>query len=189
FRFVLELRPGFQTVGELPLALASLSPGTYVVSYDGAFAVRQLTPPAPMAALQPMTLQSLRSQQLVVSLANDGLEDIATAQLELWATAPWGEAALALTRTVELPAETRQNVVLQWAPPASGEWRVTPQLRFAEGQIQTYEPVVLAVQDNIKIDPVTIIEFSTIWSSAPLFFWALLSLSAAAGAVFWLYWR
>ena len=46
FRFVLTLRPGFETTGTLDmLDLSSQSPGEYLVTYDGSFSVESLRPP------------------------------------------------------------------------------------------------------------------------------------------------
>ena len=130
FRFVLELAPGFRVQGSDGPDLTTLSPGSYLVTYTGAFTVRPLVParvqlvpgsfqlsvPAPVA-VQPLRIEAI--------LENAGLEDLPSLWVQAYAQQPGSTPSLVAETEVALLAGQPVPVSFVWAPPAPGEWQVS----------------------------------------------------------------
>ena len=130
FRFVLELVPGFRVQGSDGPDLTGLSPGSYLVTYTGAFTVRPLVParvqlvpdsfqlsvPAPVA-VQPLRIEAI--------LENAGLEDLPSLWVQAYVQQPGSTPSLVAETEVALLAGQPVPVSFVWAPPAPGEWQVS----------------------------------------------------------------
>ena len=186
FRFVLTLLPGFQAQGDDLLGVRGLPPGTYAVSYDGAFHVAPLTPPSLSAAVIGAPLTALEPHAVEVRLNNAGLQDVPEATLELWAAQPGSEATMVATQTVSLLSQTPIAVGLPWAPPQAGAWQLTPRLRLPDGTITAFDPVGVAVQPAPAADASALAAVSTWPAHLPL---VALVLTACAGLAALVGWR
>ena len=135
YRFVLELRPGFAVAGTDFLELAGLPPGTYIVTSAGAagpFRVDPATAPLVSVSLVGTTLRELEGGRLRLALLNEGLQDVQEATLEVWAAAGERPGRIA-TQSVTLLSREPTAAVVDWAPPRSGVWALTPVLRLPDG--------------------------------------------------------
>lgn len=186
FRFVLQLHPGFQAQGDDLPGVRGLPPGTYAVSYDGAFHVAPLTPPALSATANSTPLTALEQHAVEVRLNNTGLQDVPEATLELWAAQPGSDATMVATQTVSLLSQTPIAVRLPWAPPQAGAWRLTPRLRLPDGTITAFDPVGMAVQPAPAADASALAAVSTWPAHLPL---VALVLTACAGLAALVTWR
>lgn len=127
FRFVLDLQEGYTVSGDV-LPVHSLEPGAYVVHYEDGFTVRPWTPPAISAEIPLSTFVAGETSAIPVVVRNAGLQDVANATVELWATAPSGESSLVASRTTALEGETDVTLQFVWAPSSPGEWALAPRV-------------------------------------------------------------
>ena len=129
FRFVLDLALGFVlNRGDL-LAVHDLNPGSYVVSYDGDFRIRPLTPlklslslPSFSAAPEPFT--AYVPAQLRYQLTNTGLEDANHVVVTASISADEQDASSTMTQTVRVLAQETTPVYFDWTPTGAGSWSV-----------------------------------------------------------------
>ena len=87
FRFVLDLQPDFSFSGDNVLGTPTLSPGSYLVVYDGHFDVQPLTAPdiqlvLPLKLVGDSLLQ-YETNILHAEIRNDGLEDANQVQIDI----------------------------------------------------------------------------------------------------------
>jgi hypothetical protein len=129
FRFVLDLAPGFVLNGSDLLAIHDLSPGSYVVSYDGEFRIRPLTPlklslslSSFSAAPEPFT--AYVPGQLRYQLTNTGLEDANQVVITASISADEQDVSSTMTQTVRVLAQETIPVYFDWTPTAAGNWSV-----------------------------------------------------------------
>jgi len=171
FRFVLELRPGFQVIeGKDWLGVRELVPGEYAVAYDGIFHVQPLTPARP--ALVPGSLRvegeaiALHPIRIVATLRNEGLEDTKTITAYLHIAQPGvGDEIVSEMETTLLAGE-ESEVAFTWTPLAAGRWEAW-----------------LTIGDEEVKQPLTMEEFIIEVSPAPqpAIHWALERVGAAGG--------
>lgn len=145
FRFVLMLGPAFQTNGAQLLAIQSLEPGTYAVTYDGQFRVEPLTPPSISGTISSAAQTALIPAEVDLRLQNDGLTDLSEATLELWAAAEDHPAKIVATRPVALLSGEPITAKLAWAPPSAGTWTLTVKLRPPDEVSVSVEPIRVTV--------------------------------------------
>lgn len=130
FRFVLDLQPGFQLQGDDLLGLAGLPPGSYAVSYDGAFHVEPLSLPilglrafaAGISAEPAVALQAGRLRLQLSSAASSADAPLVAVRAE--ALAPDGRAVPIGERQLAVLAGATTPVTFDWAPPAAGDWQI-----------------------------------------------------------------
>lgn len=189
FRFVLTLAPNFQLRGSELVNLKDLAPGEYVVSYNGAFSVQPLTPPALSATLLPAALTQLASSAQPIEVRNTGLQDAAPATLELLAIPPQGVATVVATDTLTLAAQTTITPTLTWAPSAAGEWRITARLREKSGATIELASRSISVQPAPTVSSELLLTFSTTNIVQPFILLALFAFVGAAGAIMWRQWQ
>lgn len=140
FRFVLDLQPGFSVSGSAGLNLAGLSPGAYLVSYNGSFAVQPLTPPK--LSLKMIALPALDTGPVVdspvllqVEASNAGLED--AVGLNLIAATRSGQATQTEIGRQSLDAKSGLPVraQLNWWPKSGGPTDVRVWLEGPNGEV------------------------------------------------------
>lgn len=178
FRFALSLAPDFRVQGAALLPLAGLSPGDYLVVYDGAFSIAPLAPPQPSVAISSAALTQHEPGAITLRLNNTGLADLPAATLELWAAPEHGAATLVTTRTIALLAQAPLTVTLAWAPPAPGQWTLTPRLRWADAEPADFAPARIGVQPAVAAGPLALVAAS---SSPAILLAALLGISGFVG--------
>jgi hypothetical protein len=180
FRFVLDLQPGYRTEGADLLPLAGLAPGKYVITYQGSFTIEPLTPPVVSGAVVQAELTQLQPGTVAVALRNDGLQDIPSATLELWAAPVQGQSALVVTQTVALLAQTPITATIQWAAPANGVWSLTPQIRQPDGKLITFKAAEVHVFSGTSALPVALISATSAQQDRPVVLLGLLACAALA---------
>lgn len=185
FRFVLDLQPGFQAQRSDLFHVDTLAPGRYVVMYDGTFTITPLTPPALSASLVSTALPERAPGAVRITLRNDGLQDLASATLELWAAPPQGQATLVTTQTVALLARIPITPTLTWTPPKAGRWTLTPKIRQPDGRLVTLTSGQIMVQPAPATTPEAVIMDSVSHSVLPSMLLVLILLAGIAAQVFW----
>jgi hypothetical protein len=184
FRFVLELQPGFRTSGSGGPPLQSLQPGRYVVTYDHDWHVEALTPPEPSAELDTGTFTELESGTLRVRVRNDGQEDLAGAELQVWASQPGIEQTLVATRTLDLLAQVPLTLTLDWTPEWAGEWQINTTLLHQGSAARALGQQTVTVGSLSSVAPAVIIENSTNPTILPFVIVGLISFSMLAARLF-----
>lgn len=108
FRFVLELRPGYQVSGSDLLGLNGVAPGRYVVeNHDGAFTVAPLSPAQLNLDLRQPASNTI--PQVQVAVGNTGLDDAPNLTLVVEAQSDDGSIVeLSRTPVQALAGETAQ---------------------------------------------------------------------------------
>lgn len=180
FRFVLDLRSGYQGSGDLGLP-GNLQPGAYVISYNGTFQAQPLTPPVIGSTTNVANLTQLERGLVSLELNNSGGEDLPPATLELWATPQQGTGTLVTTRTVTLLSDLPISEAVEWAPRRSGNWILQPRLVLGNGQILQLPSSSVVVQPSATLEPSQLLVASN--GSAALIFipFALLMFGGLAG--------
>jgi hypothetical protein len=186
FRFVVDLRPGAQV--HLP-GTGALTPGRYVVAYDGAWSIAPLTPPALSAALREPALTQYAPGQVEVALRNDGREDVPAATLELWGARPSSPATLVVTQTVALLAGTPGTATLQWAPGEAGEWTLTPAISRPAAERVTFAPARVIVEPAPEATSQAVFAASLTPGLLPLALLGMLVFATIAALSFGSQWR
>ena len=132
FRFVLELQPGYMARGDIGLNLLDIGPGAYAVTYnDGEFSVQPLQPAWPRLVPGSLRLTSLAPAelepvQIEAEVLNEGLEDLPSLRVQVWAQGPEQAAPQAIMETdVTIPAGEVVPVRFDWTPPEAGEWQIS----------------------------------------------------------------
>lgn len=124
FRFVLGLEVGYTFEGPVWLGLQGQEPGEYLVSYEnGHFNLVTLTPAELTMSLDvdaDETPTQYASQQVKVSLTNQGLQDANQVVVALGTTTSGGEITWSEPQTVTVLAGDTTPLSFQWAPDASG---------------------------------------------------------------------
>jgi hypothetical protein len=133
FRFVITLRPNFRVVGTDYLGLEKLAPGAYVVSYDGDFTIAPLTAPELSASLADVSPIQLQPTPMILTVRNDGLQDVVDGIFELTAISETGQQVLIDSYPFELASHKSSTKTLQWAPPHAGQWNVTATIELPDG--------------------------------------------------------
>jgi hypothetical protein len=189
YRFVLELRPGFAVAGADFLELAGLPPGTYLVTSAGAagpFRVEPSTAPLVSVSLGGTTLRELEGGRLRLALLNGGLQDVQEATLEVWAAAGGEPPGRIATQSVTLLSQEPTAAVVDWAPPRSGVWALTPVLRLPDGErltLATLELPVLPAATAATANNVLYLSSGRTTASV-----AVLALEAVVGLTAYVFW-
>lgn len=168
FRFILNLQPGFQLQGDDLLGLAGRQPGSYTVSYDGAFHVEPLTPPAIRVDVPTLPVVPFQNNAVPVQLRNGGGTDVAAATLELWATPPQGEPTLAMTQTVALLAQVPITATLQWAPTLAGDWQLAARVVAPDGTLLAQQQLAASVPLPAAAGASRLLHASSLGATLPL---------------------
>ena len=190
FRFVLDLGPGLRLAGPDVLGLVGRAPGRYVVTYDGAFTVEPLTPPALSVALGEANLTEHQRGALRLSVWNDGLQDVSNATLEVWAAPAGGRPSLVGKQTVSLPGGGSTAATVEWAPPRGGWWTIAPQLLLESGGRVGFAPreLELMVQPAPAPTPRVVASISASPRTLPLAVLGLEWLAMLTGYTLWSLW-
>lgn len=146
FEFVLRLDQTEASTDQPLLDLRGLLPGDYLVTYDGTFNVKPLTPPAVSATLDTPSLTQLETGALPLTLRNNGAQDIPKSRLEVWATSPQGQETLIAVDTVSVSTQTQVRPKIEWTPPAAGTWILTPKIQQINGRNTILPALQVAVQ-------------------------------------------
>ncbi len=150
YRFVLDLQPKFH-MGRTVIDGVS-GPGRYVVDFDSTtlrFSARPSSPPAPKVAsiLVASTQAALLPGDVQVVVMNEGLEDISTVPLRLFAVSSDGREQTIGEENIDLPAEEEVRVSFTWSPPASGDWKIVAQLPSWTGADISAQATVASIAD------------------------------------------
>jgi len=128
FRFALHLRPGFVVAGEAnEPALSNLPPGSYLVTYDGAFRAQPLTSPhivLPAAEFftDPAAPGQMSWATVKATLHNTGLRDVTGLPVRLYAALEGREPYLLGESRVSVPGAGTFKLSQSWAPMQPGRW-------------------------------------------------------------------
>ena len=191
FRFVLELQPGFHMDGDVGLDLTGLKPGTYVVTYNGKFAVQPFTPAQPEIETGTLRLSNptpteLEPVQIEALIHNAGLEDLPGLHVRASAMSPGSPSQVITETQVALLAGHSVPVRFDWTPPVPGDWQVMLAWDAAEGQ-SSLTPTSTNATLNVRVRTQPPLDLATIWRisnvSQPValaLLLACLGLSAAA---------
>jgi hypothetical protein len=175
FRFVLDLAPGFRTDGTALLNLGGQEPGRYVVTYDGRFTIARLTVPLLSASLADPTLGQLEQNALVLTVRNDGLEDVPQATLELWATPPQGAPVKIAAQPLVLLGSDSTTTTIPWAPTVAGRFTLTPRIR-APGREEASLPAI-----TVTVLPARTASVAAVLGVSGTFWQLLLAFAGLAG--------
>jgi hypothetical protein len=189
FRFVLQLLPGFEVQGEDLLAVAGRDPGSYAVSWDGAFAVEPLRPATIRASLNVEPATALAQTLVTVELRNDGLDDLRGGRLELSATSPDGISGIVATQPVDILAGEPLDVALLWGPDSPGIWHLASQVTQADGTVTVGGSLSLVVQAAAPVSGTELLSLSARDSRIPMLLAVLLIIAALAALSVGLGWR
>jgi hypothetical protein len=160
FRFLLDLRPGFSVAGEPLLDVGSLEPGTYVVIYNGTFAIAPLTPAAITATAAARSATQGQASGIQIVLQNKGLADLRGATIELLASAPDGQANVVANQVVTVLSEETVTATLEWTPTREGAWTITPRMSTPDGEVLSFEPVEVTAQPAPEANPPSVLSVS-----------------------------
>lgn len=185
FRFVLDLKPAFRVRGTDLLGVSGLRTGSFAVTYDGTFTVAPLTPPVLSASLTSAPLRQLEPSTIRVVLRNDGLQDVPSATLELWAEPPSGQPMRIAEQEVAFLAQTSSTVTVEWAPTRAGQWILTPQIREPDGRRVAFDPSPVSILAATPDAPATLIGASTSLRALPFAALALISFGSIAASAMW----
>ncbi len=135
FRFVLNLQPGFRVVSdENAVDVAHLADGVYLVTYDGVFRAQALTPPHITGEIscEPPVPQQMAWVTIQAVLHNDGLRDVQSLPVRLYAAREGGEPFLLKETQVAVPGGGDHARVYDWPPREPGRWTVWVEADAAE---------------------------------------------------------
>lgn len=189
FRFALDVRSGLQAQGDDTLGLGSLKPGSYSVTYDGKTNIETLTPPILSATLHSGQLRQLEKNALQVKLRNDGLTDLPSATLELWATSSTGQDTIAVSQTVSLLAQTPITTTLPWAPLSAGRWKLTPKIRQPDDRLLALQSAQVTVLPANATSPSILLAAGGTVTALPFIILGLASLGILALFAFQQQWH
>lgn len=139
FRFVVDLQPGF-TAPELAHA-TRLTPGRYLVRYDGRFSIEPLTPPqlrigpVAMGAGDAARPTALVPDRLSIALHNDGLADSPALTVTVRLSGPDDLQEELTAQQVVVRAGEPALLRLPWTPMAPGRWSY--EVTAGEGDVAT----------------------------------------------------
>jgi hypothetical protein len=188
FRFVLELKPGFQGGNSAFFDLSGFRAGQYLVTYtNGNFVLEKLTPPSVQVELLVPNLTEFQQSNLRVNLRNEGLEDALPATVVVLANLPgtrWQNIVIA-TRTVTLQGGEQTNLNLYWSPPIAGNWQFTTRLEFSDKKIMSLAPVAVVVAGAKEAPSNSIINLTTNFYLLPLLISALVLAAGLGGLLVW----
>ena len=132
------------------------------------------------------TLRELEGGRLRLALLNEGLQDVQEATLEVWAAAGGVRPGRIATQPVTLLSREPTAAVVDWAPPRSGVWTLTPVLRLPDGgrlTLATLELPVLAASTAATANNVLYISSGRTTASV-----AVLALEAIVGLTAFVFW-
>jgi hypothetical protein len=155
FRFVLELQPGFTLAGPDWLGLNGMSPGEYLVSYNGVFQAQPLTPPDLKLSVNPESTQELPTAYLAgevrAVLQNAGLQDAQQVLVELGAAQPGREMVWTEPQTVTVLAGETTRLSFPWTPPAPEDWNLRVRVRLLDPEAA--KGVEIITEQSIAVQP------------------------------------
>jgi hypothetical protein len=123
-----------------------------------------------------------------VVLQNDGLEDLPRATLELWGTPPRGPASIVVSKTADLLAQTPITSTLTWAPVMAGRWKLTLNIRHADGQLNSLEPIQVEVQPARASSLQILLAASASALALPVILLVVIVFAFLAALTFWRRW-
>jgi hypothetical protein len=138
FRFVLRLQPGFHVhADENDIGLTDLPSGSYVLAYDGALHLQPLTPPlitVPTGEIfvDPATPQQMQWVTIQVVVHNEGLRDVQSLPVRLYAAREGAEPLLLLGTVVAVPGQGQHTLLATWPPAQAGPWTIWLEADAAE---------------------------------------------------------
>jgi hypothetical protein len=185
FRFVLDLQRSFRADGQDFANLGELSPGRYLVEYDGAFSIVPLTPPLISSTISEISPVALQSVPFTVSLENKGLKDLNQVTFDLIASPERGEEVSVLTAKIDVYGESSLIQTLHWAPPFEGEWTLTPVISTTGNQTIELETESFMVAPPEKSGASELIKDSIASRARLASLAGLLAFAVVAGLVWW----
>lgn len=190
FRFVIEVEPGARAAGDPELRLPTPAAGRQVVSYaEEGFQVAPLTPPAITATLSAGPTPVLQIAPVMLQLRNHGMQDVVSATLELWATAPSGAEEVVAKQRVDLLASAPVTTTFTWTPAEAGVWSVSPYIREASGRLTALPSAKVTILPVSAPPMARIVTVSIGWGGAGLAALALLGIALIAALTVWKQWR
>jgi hypothetical protein len=185
FRFLLDLQPGASADGPMRETLDDREPGSYVVTYDGSFAVTPLEPPRLGLDLQVRADESalfIAPVPIRIQATNSGLADVAGASLVIFSSRGGAEEEIA-RRPIDLLAGGDVRLTVSWQPARAGRWEVGARIESAEGDLlvaNVREAVELSATSPAPNTILAISNGSPVLGAAAVL---LLAIAALAGAV------
>jgi hypothetical protein len=154
FRFILTLQPGFTISGPDWLGLQGRPAGEYAATYDGSYHLEILAPPALVLRFKEQSpdlgesLTANISGEIMVKIDNQGLEDAQQVLVMLGTSQAGGKITWSAPQMVRVLAGETTTASFQWAPPASGEWKLEVWANLLEpgpagGTVASSEQVIL----------------------------------------------
>ncbi|MBN1956495.1 MAG: hypothetical protein JW900_15805 [Anaerolineae bacterium] len=159
FRFVLHLSPSFRVPWDAnDLGAADLTPGAYVVTYDGAFHAQPLTPPR--VILEGGTITSDPPQprhmewvSLQAVFRNTGLQDAALIPLRIYVAQEGEERQILAVQPISVLGEESFILNQTWLAQEPGRWRVWFEID-AEA-VEPPETEIVALEPlRVEVEPV-----------------------------------
>jgi hypothetical protein len=155
FRFELHVEPGFQVLADRnELGAARLAPGSYMASWDGAFHLAPLTPPhlnlpQGMLLCEPSVPRQTDWVTIHAVLQNDGLRDVQSVPLRVYAATAGGEAMVLGEHEVAVAGGGEHLLEQPWWPGQDGEWTV-----WVEGDADKASPpdTALALTARLQLE-------------------------------------
>jgi hypothetical protein len=153
FRFALDLAPNFKVGNSDAIAFSTLSPGAYLVTYDGALHVQPRTPAQPIIATDSFRLSNpvptaLEAVQLEAQIKNIGLTDLPALHVSAIAIGADGIPRPITETTITVLAGEITLVRFAWVPPTAGAWRL--KLLWNDTYLQAL-PVAALAQMNLQV--------------------------------------
>jgi len=130
FRVECHLSPDFRVAADhSSLGLAELSPGSYLISFDGHFVVKPLTPPyitldTGDISLDPPAPGYMTWTTVQATLHNQGLQDVNSMVVRLYATLEGASPVLLTEEDISLPGNGKYTLVHSWNPTYAGVWAI-----------------------------------------------------------------
>ncbi len=110
--------------------------GQYVIQYDGAWSIVPLGDTATQVSVTTEPLIALQASRVLVTITRGGVGSD-RASVELLAGRPAAELVSIARRETALPADEPVDLVLGWAPPDAGPWRLVARVSTPEDNSTT----------------------------------------------------
>lgn len=125
YRFILKLNNEFHLFGADMMGVIGLTPGEYVVTYDGAFHLQPLTAPEinmQIVQNEGHKFSTLVSSEILIILKNTGLEDAYNLSVSTIMHSPDVKAVSSQEIIVDVLAGEERTVKIPFLPDTSGNW-------------------------------------------------------------------
>jgi hypothetical protein len=189
FRFVIDLRANYELEGAELLNLGRLTPGRYLIEWDGEFSIRPLTPPRFTATLNIPELTALKSDELTLQIRNHGTEDLSDATLSVQAFGPRNWEVTIEDAAIDVFGKEMTTVSMKWAAPEAGRWSIRPVIVTADGEKIPLKGLTTNVGTPPQPNALQLIEMGSRGITIAVGFLTLFALAGVAGVTWWSQWR